>query len=168
MRKITKRSAAIAAAAVLAVGAAGGAYAAGWLVAGEGTASASADTAKPISATVTLASGVKLAPGTERNAVVTFTNPNDFAVAASWDDSKAPVGKPVLTITDALGGTACNIRNSKVTASYPASVKVPANAANLVVPTTLKVRMGIDADNACQNAVFTFNYVLKGEATTIS
>src|SRR4051794_25358828 len=79
MRKITKRSAAIIAASVIAVGGGAAAWAGGWLAKGTATGTASTSDIIPISATVSLGAA-KIYPGISTTATATVNNPNDFNV----------------------------------------------------------------------------------------
>lgn len=78
MRKITKRSAAILSATVVAVGAGAAAWAGGWLVTGTGSASAAGASITPLTATINL-NGTAF-PDRELKAIANLTNKNEFAV----------------------------------------------------------------------------------------
>lgn len=79
MRKITKRSAAIAAAAVIGTGALGGAaWANGWLINGTGSASAAGAKITGMTAVITL--NRTAYPGRVLTASAKVTNPNEFPV----------------------------------------------------------------------------------------
>jgi hypothetical protein len=79
MRKLTKRSAVIAGAAVVAVGGLGvAAFANGWLVNGSGSATATSSEVKAMNADITLNGNVF--PGRSLNAVASVDNPNEFPV----------------------------------------------------------------------------------------
>ena len=143
MRKITKRSAAIATAAVLGVGGAGGAaaWAAGWF-SGDGTTTAATEKALPISATITVKDA--LYPGATSAAGVTATNPNKYAVKVTGftvvpDEFRGPDG--------------CNYENSKIRFTKSPNFEVPANTNNAsLADIDGLVTMGKDADVNCANA----------------
>jgi hypothetical protein len=79
MRKMTKRTAAIATAFVLGLGAIGGAaWASGWLIEGKGKASATGADIKEMNADITLDG--KVYPGVKRTATALVDNPNEFPV----------------------------------------------------------------------------------------
>jgi hypothetical protein len=79
MRKITKRTAAIATAAVLGLGALGGAaWANGWLIKGKGEASATGAKVNDMTAKITLDKNVY--PGRAVTATAKVNNPNEFPV----------------------------------------------------------------------------------------
>ncbi len=153
MRKLTKRSTAIVAAAVIAVGGAGAAWAA-WTMSGTGSASASATTAQGLtvsSATV----DASLYPGATVPVTMKVSNPNPFPVAvdsvaltniattkSGCDASKNVTILPNLTVPT-VGGA------NKVAA------KTGANAVTTDIVIANALKMNADAANACQGAVFT-------------
>ena len=92
MRKITKRSAAIIAAAVVGVGAIGGvAMANGWLVGGKGYASAAGSTVTDMRADIAL--NGRMFPGASLIAQAKVDNPNEFKVKLT------AIKNPALTAT---------------------------------------------------------------------
>jgi hypothetical protein len=155
MRTITKRSAAIASAAVLAVGAAGGAWAAGWLV--NGTGSATATTASITDMTATVEVVGNLYPGKQIDAVAKVTNPNEFPVTIT------DISNLVLTVTKNNSVNAlCTIANAKIVPSFPASATINAGAVNQEI--TIPVAMGTDASADCAGSAFLLGFKFKGES----
>jgi hypothetical protein len=98
MRKITKRSAIIATAAVVAIGGGAAAWAAGWNIGGTGTGDASAASITPLTAAIDLGS-TTVYPGLVVNVTGKVNNPNDFPVQVT-DANVVPTGVVVT------GGTA--------------------------------------------------------------
>ncbi|BEL11438.1 hypothetical protein Q0Z83_096290 [Actinoplanes sichuanensis] len=127
MRKFTKRSAAIATAAVVAVGGAGAAYAA-WLLSGGGSGAATAGTAQGL--TIKDLNGNHVAddvavspaffPGSTNGVAFTVENPNPFPVRITGI---------VLTVGDSTNESGCKANNIEVNSG----AQLPA-AATLVVP----------------------------------
>jgi hypothetical protein len=154
MRKITKRSAAIATAAVLGVGGAGGAaaWAAGWFK-GHGSVTATTASIQDLQATVLLTD--KLYPGKSTSASASVMNTNEYPVKLTG------LTNPVLTQT---GGSGCTIQNSKITPSLPPTAPVlnPGETLNVSIP----VAMGIDADERCAGSTLKIDFDLQGEVTT--
>jgi hypothetical protein len=154
MRKITKRSAAIATAAVLGVGGAGGAaaWAAGWFK-GHGSVTANTASIHDLQATVNLAD--KLYPGKTTSASASVTNTNDYPVKLTG------LANPVLTQT---GGAGCTIQNSKITPSLPTTKPVLNSGETVTV--VFPVSMGLDADESCAGSTLKVDFDLQGEVTT--
>ena len=141
MRKITKRSAAIAAAVVLGVGAAGAAWA--WVIGGSGTGTATAATVQSLGVTATISPD--LYPTGSVNVTAHVTNPNTFPVVISGGTA---------TVTSAPPG--CSI--SKVSSnpvSLSPTVPIPANTLT-AVPVLLAdaLTMAADAQQACAGGTF--------------
>jgi hypothetical protein len=159
MRKITKRSAAVIGAAVVAVGATGAAWAA-WTITGTGGTSASSASLSPITATATVV-GDKLWPGQSRNATVKVTNPNDF-----------PVKVTGVTIKDvaAAGAPGCTKdKAALVLGAVPPNTVIGGKPAAFVTATPTDagtwsnfVQMGAGAEAACAGATFTVSFDLAG------
>jgi hypothetical protein len=151
MRKITKRSAAIATAAVLGVGGAGGAaaWAAGWFK-GHGSVTATTATVQDLEARATLAGN--LYPGKTVNADASVKNTNEYPVKLTG------LTNPKLTQT---GGTGCTIDNSKIKPALPATAPVvqPGQTLSIGIP----VEMGKDADEKCAGSTLTITFDLQGE-----
>jgi hypothetical protein len=108
MRKITKRSATVAAAVVIAVG--GGtaafAYATGWFQGG-GTAAAYSSTIQPVTATIVIPDTAHLYPGASIPLTGAVTNPNDYKVkVTSVSVTSVSAIKNGATNTDCVLGTA--------------------------------------------------------------
>jgi hypothetical protein len=154
MRKITKRSAAVITAAVVAVGGAGAAWAV-WGVSGIGSASASAGDVQPlgVGTTITLNPSTFF-PGSQHSVAFTVTNPNPF-----------PVEVQGITITDIDSGatntTTCPDANVvAVPGATPAAGTVLEIPANTTTPHSITydnaIRMIGDAANGCKNVPFTF------------
>jgi hypothetical protein len=158
MRKITKRSAAVIGATVVAIGG-GAAWAATAWFEGTGSASAASSTIQTVTATAAVSD--KLYPGKNATAVVTVTNPNDYPVritGATLTD---------VTVANANGCTANNadlklgtVPNNVVIAAKPANV---ANATPTAAGSWAEfVRMGAAADPKCSGASFTVTFTLQG------
>jgi hypothetical protein len=157
MRKITKRSAVIATASVLAVGTgtAAFAYASGWFN-GSGTVYANSSTVQPVTTTVVLSdASQKLYPGkTVAISSVTVSNPNDYPVLIT------ALTLDTLTSTKGAG---CTKGNADVSfGAVPANTIIPAGQS----PTSVNlgsVTMGGNGDVACAGGTFTFGVKMTGE-----
>ena len=154
MRKLTKRSTAIAASTVVALGAAGAAWAA-WSLTGSGSAEAQAGSVVALKVTSAGLPAGGLTPGNSTTVLLTVENRNKF-----------PVRITSIALSD-LDSTAkgCDAgANVDVVNSAPlpggAAVTVPAGSEEK--PASLKVawdgplRMRTDPANACQGAPFSF------------
>jgi hypothetical protein len=158
MRKITKRSAAITAATVIALGG-GAAWAAANWFSGSGTATASASSVQNVTAIGTVSD--KLWPGRKLNAAVSITNPNDYPVRVTGATISS------LGVANAEGG--CTLAEAKLSlGNVPNGVVVngkPA-ASSTVTPVDFTfpefIRMATDASPACANATFTVSLTLEG------
>jgi hypothetical protein len=159
MRKITKRSAAIAAAAVLAVGAAGGAYAAGWLVNGEATASATAAEAKDLNATVTVNGAVY--PGASLPVTVAVNNENAFAVKVTKIDIKP--GSYKINGGANKGGCNASTASLDLDKAPLVGMTIWPGQHNYVINNVAK--MGADAHNDCQLATFSAGFTFQATTT---
>jgi hypothetical protein len=151
MRKFSKRSMAITAAsvAVVAVGAGGAAYAAGWFQ-GAGTATVTTASIGSVTATTTLVGN--LFPGKTINSSTTVTNPNPYAVSVT-----GITGENLISTT---GDTGCTLANSKITAAIPPGMlPVPANGSTTI---SVPISMGIDADSTCAASTLKFGFTLTG------
>ncbi len=170
MRKMTKRSAIVAAGSVAAIGVASIAFAA-WTADGEGTAAATAGT----SAAVQVSAGTvvdELVPGTTSNLAFTVTNPNDFPVtissvtladidadgfsvlatgglnnAACQGDAatNGPTGVTGIVFTGPAGDPNTKALDSAITIAAGDDAEVTVTGA---------VKMTNDSDNGCQGASF--------------
>jgi hypothetical protein len=120
MRKITKRSAVIAAVAVVGIGG-GAAWAAtnGWDITGSGTGDASAATITPLTATADLGT-TTVYPGLTTNTVTKIDNPNDFPVKLNGGNV-TPTG---VTATASACQSALMAAPSTLTASLPAGAVI--------------------------------------------
>jgi hypothetical protein len=157
MRKLTRRSAAVALTAVVGLSAAGAAWAA-WNLTGSGTAEAKAGSVVNLEVTSAgLADGAALTPGNLTSVKLNVKNENKFPVKITNIDLTA--------FKSDLGGC---VGDKNVTilndADLPsdADVTVPAAPANGGASTreivwTGPLRMNNDAADACQKAGFSFN-----------
>ena len=158
MRKITKRSAAVIGATVVAIGG-GAAWAAASWFEGTGSASASSSTIQTVTATATVSD--KLYPGKNATAAVSVTNPNDYRVSITGATLKT------VTVTDAPG---CTKENADLSlGSVPPGIKIDGKPANFASATSTPagnwaefIRMGSKADPKCAGATFTVNFDLVG------
>ncbi|MGW4941707.1 hypothetical protein ACWEOZ_08980 [Actinoplanes sp. NPDC004185] len=154
MRKITKRSAAIIGATVVAIGG-GAAWAATSWFNGTGTATAASSTVQTVTASATVADN--LYPGKNATAAVTVTNPNDYPVKINA--AKTPV------VTSNTNG--CNQGSAKLTlGDVPPNTVIPAKTATgngtLTANWPTFIRMGGDASPACAGATFSIQFDLEG------
>jgi hypothetical protein len=154
MRKITKRSAAVATGAVLAVagGTAAFAVASGWF-SGSGTVYASSSTIKTVQATVDTRSLSNLYPGKSVKVVGTVNNPNDFSVQID-----------TISLSSLISNkSGCGAGEAKLSfGAVPAGTLVPAGTS----PTTVDLgtlTMGTDAAAACAGATFSVSASMTGE-----
>ena len=175
MRKITKRSAAIAAAAVIGVGGLGvAAFANGWLVTGTGFTQAQASEVKPMFADAYLAENIY--PGAVGSATVYIDNANDFPVAIdAVDYKKDSGGKLVVTATTGTGSTASSVP-ACVTAiralnealfvpqlpSTPVAVAGKSNDTQRSIPITVSSKL----PQSCAGATLKVDIVFSGTSTT--
>lgn len=157
MRKFTKRSAALVTAGVVAVGAAGAAYAA-WSLTGSGKATATAGTV--VALEVSGASTTPLVPGSTADVTLTVVNKNTFPVIVKGIDfsgitsdkdgcgakdlvyAKAPIPTSIV-----IAAAASESKPATKTFAYPASLKMSANPAE-----------------ACKLAKFTFETDVSAES----
>ncbi|MEV6487220.1 hypothetical protein AB0M20_01080 [Actinoplanes sp. NPDC051633] len=163
MRKLTKRSAAIVTASVVAVGAAGAAFA--WSLTGGGEASATAGTTKNLVVEAALAND-SLVPGVPRNLNFVVKNKNDFPVVVTG-----------ATISEVKGGDGDCVADANVKAIDGSALygdvnyrTLPAGSNSNPGEKTLTlvnaVRMVPTAPDACQGKNFTFTMTVS--ATTPS
>lgn len=151
MRKFTKRSVAIATAAVVAVGGAGAAYAA-WLLSGDGTTTATAGTADSLQVT-NVSVAPAFGPGSKNNLTFTVTNPNSFPVLIT--------GINIPTITNKVDDKVCEDDNVVFnTGAQPTDTSVlalaPTGAGGSSTTITYKdaLSMVADAQDGCQGLAF--------------
>jgi hypothetical protein len=165
MRKITKRSAAVAGAIVIAIG--GGtaafAYASGWFN-GTGNLTATSATVQPVTATITAVGNVW--PNHAAAASVSIGNFNQYPVTAKAVDTASP---PVVTVFD--NAAAAN-NNTPSTACAASDADIVLGA---VVETTLAggatknvtfpnfVTMADTAHQNCAGKVFKVTFKINGE-----
>jgi hypothetical protein len=169
MRKFTKRSAAIATAAVVAVGGAGAAYAA-WLLNGGGTGAAAAGNAQGLilrdinnpgpgdDVTVSPA----FFPGSTNNVAFTVENPNPFPVR---------ITSIVLTVGDSNKRT-CPTGNVAVNSGAPLpagpDLLIPAKSGNVNGAAAINyvgaLSMSEDAADGCQGASFPITVALSANS----
>jgi hypothetical protein len=157
MRKITKRSAAIIGATVVAISG-GAAWAANSWFNGTGSAEAASSTVQTVTATATVAD--KLYPGKNANAAVTVTNPNDYSVLIT--DAKAPT-VTVLSAND----KACTAGAAKLSlGAVPNGFDVPGKSAGVSGTRTGTwsgfIGMEPGASAACAGATFKIDFTLDG------
>jgi len=154
MRKITKRSAAIIGATVVAIGG-GAAWAATSWFTGTGSATASSSKIEIVTATGTVAD--KLYPGKSATAVVTATNPNDYPVSIT--------GAKDLVV-EVTGDPKCKPGDAKLSLNPAPANTIPAKsgatAGTLTGDWTNFVTMGKDASPDCAGAQFKLTFKLDG------
>ena len=155
MRKLTKRSTAIAATTVVALGAAGAAWAA-WSLTGSGNAQAKAGSVVALKVTSAGLPAGGLTPGNPTTVLLTVENKNRFPVRITRIElSDLDTGRPGCDAGDNV-----DVVNG---APLPAAAAVTVPAGTEEKPATLKVawdgplRMKADPANECQGAPFTFD-----------
>jgi hypothetical protein len=141
MRKITKRTVAVSAAAALAVGGLGAAAFAGWF---GGSATVSASTVEAVDISATLTPSGALFPGAQVNLTGPVTNPNSYGVRVT--------GITIGNLTRA-GATpipvSCNSASeADITVDAPADWVVPAGESPQLGTV---LRMGANADDSCED-----------------
>lgn len=158
--KISKRTAVVAAATAAATLAAGGLAFAYWTTNGAGNAAAAAGAALPVTAntgTISTAGGTLLYPNTAVAGVINIHNPNPFPVTITGVTLTASSSP---TVTGAAVPATCTPGASLVTltpGTYSvASNTIGANADGVAVTTTPAIAMGLNSDDGCRNATFTF------------
>ncbi|MEU4164275.1 hypothetical protein [Actinoplanes sp. NPDC026670] len=172
MRKFTKRSAAIATAAVVAVGGAGAAYAA-WLLSGGGSGAATAGSAQGLILTDINTAGPgddvtvtpAFFPGSTNDVAFTVENPNPFPVRITGI---------VLTVGNSTNEANCLAANVTVNsqAQLPAAAtlvvpaKVGANNGTSAINYTGALRMIENAHDDCQGASFPITVALSANSGT--
>ncbi|GID96511.1 hypothetical protein Adi01nite_59230 [Amorphoplanes digitatis] len=160
MGKTTKRTATVATAVVLTVGAgtAAFAYASGWFQGG-GTASAASSTIQNVTTTVTIAndSAHRLFPGKTVDLTSSITNPNDYKVKILT----VAVG-PVTSIKNNSNNPNCVDGQANLSASLTAPVEI--NAATTTPSQTFgTLTMGQNAEPACAGSQITVTLNFTGE-----
>ncbi|AGZ45992.1 hypothetical protein [Actinoplanes friuliensis] len=163
MRKITKRSAAIIAAAVVGVGALGGvAMANGWLVGGKGYATASGAKVSDMRADVTLDKNIY--PEVSLTATALVDNPNEFNVELTGIKNPA--------VTASRGGAAnpgCvtalnNLGLAAVTPTLPGTAPIIAKQSTdktVSLPLTIAKEFPL----ACQDSIINLTFDFEGTST---
>jgi hypothetical protein len=157
MRKITKRSAAIIGATVVAIGG-GAAWAATSWFDGSGSARANSSTIKKVVAVATVAEN--LYPGKNADASVTVTNPNDYRVHITGANT------PVVTVLGPAG-SACTGADAKLKlGAVPENAfvdgKTAAGPGTGTGTWTGFIQMESDASAACAGAAFKVEFTLAG------
>jgi hypothetical protein len=161
MRNFTKRSAAIAAATVIAVG--GGtaafAYASGWFQGG-GEAAAYSSTIQPVTATITIPDANRLFPGATVPLVGNVVNPNDYKVKVT--------GVSVTGVKSTKGGANngdCVTSTADLAATFtgPFDLNSGQTAANWNIGS---LSMGGNANVACAGSRITATLTFTGELTS--
>jgi hypothetical protein len=155
MRKLTKRSTAVAVSTVVALGAAGAAWAA-WSLNGSGSAQARAGSVLPLEVTGAGLPGGGLSPGNSAPVLLTVQNKNRFPVRITGIELTA------LTSTKAGCDAGDNVEVVD-TAPLPTGEAATVPAGTEQAPATARItwngplRMTADPADACQGAPFTFN-----------
>ena len=154
MRKITKRSAAVITAAVVAVGGAGAAWAA-WSLTGAGTANAKAATVLPLKAEGIDVEGL-LSPGSASNVQFNLVNENKF-----------PAKLTKVTIASVSPNTKTCLADNVTLPSFtlPNDVTVgPAGntAATKLITLPNAIKMNTSAGDGCKGASFVLSLTLEG------
>ena len=157
MRKISKRSIAIAAAVVIATGGAGAAWAA-WTLTGTGNTSASAATVVPLSIAESPVEG--LSPGVTSNIKFVVTNTNKFPVRITGVNIKSVDGPGNCKPADNIETPDITVPDSLIVGAAGAS----AFQTTLTIPNAIKMKSS--AGNGCQGA--SFSLALKVDAVTSS
>lgn len=154
MRKLTKRSTAIAATTVVALGAAGAAWAA-WSLTGSGNAEAQAGSVVALKVTSAGLPAGGLTPGNPTTVLLTVENRNRFPVRITSIE--------LSNLKSDKGGCEAGDNVDVVNrAPLPGATAVTVPAGSDAKPATLKVawegplRMKADPADACQGAPFTF------------
>ena len=161
MRKITKRSATVAAAVVIAVG--GGtaafAYASGWFQGG-GNASAYSSTILPVTATITIPDAAHLYPGASIPLSGAVNNPNDYKVKVT---SVSITG--VSAIKNGATNTDCDLGTADLHADFGAQFDV--NSKTTINPQSVgTLTMGGNAVPQCAGSRITAVLQFGGELTS--
>lgn len=160
MRKITKRSAAVIAAAVVGVGALGGvAMANGWLVGGKGYASAAGSTVTDMRADITLSG--KLFPGAALTATALVDNPNDFRVKLT------SIKNPAITASKGGGANYTCVTDlgkaglTSITPTIPNKApEIPAKTDNESI--TLPLTITQDFPQSCADTLINLTFDFEG------
>ncbi|MBM2622492.1 hypothetical protein JIG36_44025 [Actinoplanes sp. LDG1-06] len=158
MRKFTKRSVAVVAAAVVAVGGGAAAYAA-WSANATGSATASTGSSAPVEVTGSQVSQV-LVPNNKANLVVTLRNPNNFLVKVKKVE--------ITSITTSKSG--CGNGNFAFTKPAITPINLaPVTTAGDTQAVTLTdvVSLIADPNNACQDAPLQINFKVDAESTDV-
>ena len=155
MGKFTKRSAAIAAAAVVAVGGAGAAYAA-WNVNSTADVKVTAGQAAAVTVTASAVSG--LVPGASAPVTVKIANSNQFNVEIT------EITGPVITVKD---GGDCDSSESGIviTQKLPKPIVLGKGMAEKTIPISDVVKMTNDSATECQGKEFNLRFTLVGAST---
>ncbi|MET9632642.1 hypothetical protein ABZX92_34830 [Lentzea sp. NPDC006480] len=133
-----KRTAVIAAVAVVAIG--GGVAYAAWSSTGSGSGTVSSTTSQ--NSSITPVSGSGLYPGVTVDAVVSINNPNDYAVK-------------VNSIADSSSSVNGTCAAGTVTTTSATTDFSPVIAAHGTQNYTLKAKMNADASDGCKSITFT-------------
>ena len=156
MRKLTRRTAAVALIAVVGFSAAGAAWAA-WNLTGSGTAEAQAGSVLNLTVTSAgLADGAALTPGNKTSIKLNVKNENRFPVKITDID----LTQFTSNVSACVGTENVTVLND---AALPADVDVTVPAATETDATTKVIvwtgplRMNTDAADECQRAAFRFN-----------
>jgi hypothetical protein len=158
MRKLTKRSAAIIAASVIAVGGGAAAWAVnGWNITGSGTATAASSNVVPMNADITLSGNVF--PGRSLTAVALVDNSNEFPVLLT--------GLTPGAVTVTKGGAPNDTcKNSLNTSSISATL--PTTPPRIERGNDRRVEFPVvigDLDDSCVNSDFRVAFTFTGKST---
>jgi hypothetical protein len=158
MRKITKRSAVIAAVAVVGIGG-GAAWAAtnGWDITGTGTGDASAATITPLTATADLGQ-TNVYPGLTTTTVTKIDNPNDFPVKLNGGNV-TPTGVAVTNVSTAAACQSALIAApSTLTASLPAGTLIGKKSAGYGVTSSVTISTSFPQSCAGSHIKVTYSF----------
>ncbi|MEU4618915.1 hypothetical protein AB0G04_02890 [Actinoplanes sp. NPDC023801] len=176
MRKFTKRSAAIATAAVVAVGGAGAAYAA-WLLSGSGAGAATASTAQGLTIKDLDGDGVAndvavspaFFPGSTNDVAFTVENPNPFPVRITGINLTVNNGALAAGVTGTCTGSNVAVNSAAALPTGAALVVPPKSGGNngtKAITYTGALSMIEDAADACQGATFPITVALAAQSGT--
>jgi hypothetical protein len=157
MARFTKaRIVTVAVASAAATTLAGGIAYAFWTTSGSGSAAAQAGTASGVTAqtgAISVVGGSLLYPGSGVSAVINVHNPNSFPVTITGVTLTASTSP---TITGAAG-TCTTHAVALVAGTYAVATNtIAANSDGAVATTTNAITMGVNSDDGCRNAIFTF------------
>jgi hypothetical protein len=163
MRKITKRSAAIITASVVALGGGAAWAASSWFLSGSNSGTATGATVQPVD--VQLEAIGTLYPGLAQNAKFIAKNPNAYPVKIT-----GITGPPTVTVTQAPGETGCTaaLAGVHLTSALSSGVTVPGNLTVLTHVTNVGglIKMATTAPPSCAGATFALTFTTVGDIVT--